>query len=147
MLQEQYLEELQAGHERDSAYILPYIEKWYAEGRVTGPDPETIVDVFDAVAHLTLHIKGIGEERYSAVRDTIIAAVAVELTRTTDETDPTEDVGGVGYRCRFNPTRNPSVTRHEIYLEFPPFAFPALQVIYLYITNRITTCNHTSKII
>lgn len=91
MLQEQHLEELQAGHERDIAATLPYIEAWYAEGRVTGPDPETIVDVLDAVAYLTLHIEDIGEDRYPAVRDTIIAAVAAELTRTSDETESTED--------------------------------------------------------
>lgn len=91
MLQQQYLEELQAGHERDVAYILPYIEAWYAEGRVTGPDPETIVDVLDAVAYLTLHVEDIGEDRYPAVRDTIISAVAAELTRNSDRTDSTED--------------------------------------------------------
>lgn len=91
MLQQQYLEELQAGHERDVATILPYIEQWYAEGQVTGPDPETIVDVLDAVAYLTLHVEDIGEDRYPAVRDTIISAVAAELTRNSDGTDSTED--------------------------------------------------------
>lgn len=91
MLQQKYLEELQAGHERDVATILPYIEQWYAEGQVTGPDPETIVDVLDAVAYLTLHVEDIGEDRYPAVRDTIISAVAAELTRNSDGTDSTED--------------------------------------------------------
>lgn len=91
MLQESHLEELEVGHEHDIAYIFPYIEAWYAAGRVTGPDPETIVDVLDAVAYLMLHIEDIGEDRYPAVRNTIIAAVAAELTRDSDETAPTED--------------------------------------------------------
>lgn len=92
MLQAEHLkEELETGRERDIAYILPYIEEWYADGRVIGPDPETIVDVLDAVTYLTLHKEDIGEDRYPVVRDTIIAGVAAELTRNPDGTDPTED--------------------------------------------------------
>ena len=91
VLTEQHLEELQAGHERDVASYLPYIEGWYAEGRVTGPDPETILDVLHAVSYLSLHVEDIGEDRYPVVRDTIIAAVAAELTCNSDRTDSTVD--------------------------------------------------------
>ncbi len=86
-LQEDHLEELQAGREREVDAILSYIEAWYDEGRVTGPSPEAILDVLDAVAYLTLHVEDIGEDRYPMVRDTIINAVAAELTRSSDETD------------------------------------------------------------
>lgn len=87
LLTEQHLEELQAGHELDAASYLPYIEGWYAEGRVTGPDPETILGVLHAVSYLSLHVEDIGEDRYPVVRDTIIAAVAAELTGNADKTE------------------------------------------------------------
>lgn len=79
------------GDKHDTAYILPYIEEWYAEGRISGPNPETIVDVLNAVAYLTLHMEDIGEDRYPAVRDTLIAAVAAELTDEINGTVPKED--------------------------------------------------------
>lgn len=91
-LRTQYVrEELEEGRQHDVAAILPYIEEWYADGCVTGPDPETIVDALDAVAYLTLHVEDIGEERYPAIRDTLIAAVAAGLTDDSIGIDPKED--------------------------------------------------------
>jgi AcrR family transcriptional regulator len=80
-------EELQTERERDAAYILPYIEQWYADGRISGPDPETIAHAIESVAYLTLHEEDIGEDRYPAVRETLIAAVAAGLTNGTDSTE------------------------------------------------------------
>lgn len=73
------------------AYFLPHIERWYDDGRVAGPDPETITYAIWAVTYLTVHIEDIGAERYPAVRDTVITTIAAGLTRHSDETDPTED--------------------------------------------------------
>jgi AcrR family transcriptional regulator len=81
-------EELQTERERDAAYILPYIEEWYADRRIAGPDPETIAHAIESVAYLSLHEDDIGESRYPAVRDTLIAAVADGLT---DEDDSAEE--------------------------------------------------------
>ncbi|WP_313696203.1 TetR/AcrR family transcriptional regulator [Halorarum halobium] len=73
-------EELEAERERGAAYILPYVEEWYDEGRIDGPDPETIAHAIESVSYVALHEDDIGEERYPAVRDTVISAVAAGLT-------------------------------------------------------------------
>lgn len=73
------------------AYFLPHIERWYDDGRVAGPDLETITYAIWAVTYLTVHIEEIGAERYPAVRDTVITAITAGLTRHSDKTDPTED--------------------------------------------------------
>jgi AcrR family transcriptional regulator len=84
-------EEREAERERDVAYILPYIEQWYADGRISGPDPATIAHTLESIAYLTLHEKDIGKDRYPAVRETLIAAVAAGLTDELNETGPKED--------------------------------------------------------
>jgi AcrR family transcriptional regulator len=85
----QYSEdELERERGRDIAFFLPYIEQWYADGRVTGPDPETIAYAINAMSFFTLPEEDIGTDRYLAVRDTLIAAVAAGLT---DGIDSTED--------------------------------------------------------
>jgi AcrR family transcriptional regulator len=90
LLREQYSEE-EAENTGYMKYILPYIEQWYDDGRVTGPDPETVAHAIDAMGYLTLHVEDIGEDRYPAVRDTLIAAVAVGLTDKINGTVPTGD--------------------------------------------------------
>lgn len=83
-------EEREAERERDAAYILPYIEQWYDDGRISGPNPETIAQTLESVAYLTLHEEDIGTDRYPAVRETLIAAVAAGLTDDSNESAPKE---------------------------------------------------------
>lgn len=72
-------------------YLLPHIEQWYDDGRMSGPDPETIARAIESVAYITLHEEDIGEDHYSAVRDTLIAAVADGLTNEPDSTGDTHE--------------------------------------------------------
>lgn len=66
--------------EEDVAPYLPTVRTWYDAGRLRGPDPETAAHALRAVTMLTLHRRDIGEERYRAVRDLLIDAVAAGLT-------------------------------------------------------------------
>lgn len=59
--------------------VLPYVEDWYDDGRVRGPDPETIASAIRAVSMLALHREDIGEERYEETMDLVIDAVAAGL--------------------------------------------------------------------
>ncbi|SEQ91978.1 TetR/AcrR family transcriptional regulator [Natrinema salaciae] len=79
----------EASEKRESAieHFLPYIESWYDEGRVTGSDPKTIAHTIRAVVRLAHEKDRIGEERYPAVRETLIEAVAAGLTREQDSVE------------------------------------------------------------
>lgn len=80
-LREQFSdEEARVERDRAVAYFLPHIERWHAEGRLSGTDPETIAHAIRAVTFVTLHEADIGAERYDDVRDQLIAAVADGLT-------------------------------------------------------------------
>ncbi|HKL30220.1 MAG TPA: TetR/AcrR family transcriptional regulator [Natrialbaceae archaeon] len=73
-------EDGQAESRRESmAYILPYVEAWYDDGRLRGPDPETVASAVRAISLLALHREDIGEERYEATMDLVIDAVAAGL--------------------------------------------------------------------
>lgn len=88
----QYAEQKrEAEREHDVTYLLPHIEQWYDDGRMSGPDPETIARAIESVAYITLHEEDIGEDHYSAVRDTLIAAVADGLTNEPDSTGDTHE--------------------------------------------------------
>lgn len=69
-----------ADRERSVGYFLPYVERWYDEGRIVGPDPETVAHAIRAVTFVSLHREDVGEKRYQAVRNTLVAAVAAGLT-------------------------------------------------------------------
>lgn len=84
-------EELSEGHERSVEFFLPYIEQWYDESKVTGPDPETIAHTLRLVTRLEFSKEHVGRERYPAVRDTLISAVAAGITDGTDESPHSED--------------------------------------------------------
>lgn len=71
--------------------FLPYIERWYDEGKVAGTDPESIVHSIRAVARIIHQLEHIGEEQYPPVRDTLIAAVAAGLTRDSDVTEDSNE--------------------------------------------------------
>jgi AcrR family transcriptional regulator len=68
-----------ASRQESIAYILPYVEGWYDNGQVRGPDPETIASAIRAVSMLALHREDIGEGRYEATMDLVIDAVAAGL--------------------------------------------------------------------
>ncbi|GAA5065339.1 TetR/AcrR family transcriptional regulator [Haladaptatus pallidirubidus] len=88
----QYAEQKrEAEREHDVAYLLPYIEQWYDDERVSGPDPEIIARAIESVAYITLHEDDIGEDHYPAVRDTLIAAVADGLTNEPDSAGDTHE--------------------------------------------------------
>lgn len=91
-LLEQYSEdELSEGHERSIEFFLPYIEQWYDECEVIGPDPETIAHTLRLVTRLEFAKEHVGRDRYPAVRNTLISAVAAGITDGTDESQHTED--------------------------------------------------------
>lgn len=79
--------DLAADRDESIGYFLPYVERWYDAGDLVGPDPLVIAHTIRAVTFVTLHEDDIGEEYYSATRDTLVRAVAAGLTRT-DETTP-----------------------------------------------------------
>ena len=79
-------DEAQERSRRESiAYIVPYVEDWYDEGRVRGPDPGTIASAIRAVSMLALHREDIGEEDYEETMDLVIDAVAAGLTAPDGE--------------------------------------------------------------
>lgn len=84
-------EEITEGRERSIEYFLPYIEQWYDDGRVSGPDPETIAHTIRAAALLPYNKEHIDDDRYPAIRETLIATVAAGITDGTDESNYTED--------------------------------------------------------
>lgn len=91
-LLEQYSEnELIEGRRRSIEFFLPYIEQWHDECEVTGSDPETIAHALRLVTRLAFYKEHVGQERYPAVRDTVISAVAAGITDGTDESQHTED--------------------------------------------------------
>lgn len=88
----QYAEQKrEAEHEHDVTYLLPYIEQWYDNGRISGPDPETIARAIESIAYITLHEEDISEDHYPAVRDALIAAVADGLTNGPDSAGDTHE--------------------------------------------------------
>lgn len=91
-LLEQYSDdELAEGREQSVEFFLPYIKQWYDESKVTGPDPETIAHTLRLVTRLEFSKEHVGRERYPAVRDTLISAVAAGITDGTDESPHSED--------------------------------------------------------
>lgn len=92
-LRSQYSDdEIEAERERSIEYFLPYLERWYNEGRITGPGPETIAQTILTVALLPYNRGHITEEdQYPAIRETLIATVAAGVTDGTDDSTRTED--------------------------------------------------------
>jgi AcrR family transcriptional regulator len=84
-------EEIEAERERSIEYFLPYIERWYDNGQVTGPDPETIAHTILTVALLPYNKGHIREDQYPAIRETLITSVAAGLTDGTNESNRMED--------------------------------------------------------
>lgn len=84
-------EEIAAGRERSIEYFLPYIERWYDDGQITGPDPETIAHTIRAVALLPYNKEHIDEDQYSMNRETVIAAIAAGLTDGTASGEDTHE--------------------------------------------------------
>lgn len=72
--------ERRQNREESLGYILPYVEKWYEAGEVSGPDARTVASAIRAVSMLTLHQEDIGEELYPETRDLVIRSVASGLT-------------------------------------------------------------------
>lgn len=77
--------ELEREAEESVAYFLPYVREWYEEGRIEGPDPETVAHAIRAVTFVTLHEDDVGESHYPATRDALIEAVARGFARDPDE--------------------------------------------------------------
>ncbi|WP_266075220.1 TetR/AcrR family transcriptional regulator [Haladaptatus caseinilyticus] len=63
------------------AYVVPYIEKWQAEGDVRDGDPVAIAGTMGAVKFIPPYREQFGEEYYPAVRDMLIETIAAGLTR------------------------------------------------------------------
>lgn len=82
-------EELSEKRSYAMGFFLPYIECWYNEGKVTGPDPESIAQTIHVVGRIGQQKEQIGEAQYPKVRDTLISAVAAGLTRDTGSPEVT----------------------------------------------------------
>jgi TetR/AcrR family transcriptional regulator len=76
-------EELEARRAASFAYVLPYVERWQAEGTIRDGDPYAIVGTMGVVKFLPLYREQFGEY-YPAVCDTLIETIAAGLTRPTE---------------------------------------------------------------
>lgn len=74
-------EELTEKRAHSMSFFYPYIEDWYDDGKVVGPDPEMVTETIRAVSRIVLQREQIAEERYPKVRETLVEAVAAGLTR------------------------------------------------------------------
>lgn len=75
-LEAQYSPAEQEENRREElAFMLPYVERWQADGKLREADAEAIAGAIRALPFLTLHQDDIGEN-YDAVRDVLIEAVA-----------------------------------------------------------------------
>ncbi|MFC7156270.1 TetR/AcrR family transcriptional regulator [Halomarina halobia] len=73
--------EREALREEKLAFVVPHLARWFEEGRLRGPDPETVAGAIRAATFVTLHREDLGEERYPAVRDLLVESVAAGLVR------------------------------------------------------------------
>jgi AcrR family transcriptional regulator len=73
-------EELERDREESLGYIRPFVEAWYENGDVRGPNPTVVASAIRSVSFLTLHQEDIGEELYDETRDLVIESVARGLT-------------------------------------------------------------------
>ncbi|WP_227355925.1 TetR/AcrR family transcriptional regulator [Haladaptatus salinisoli] len=84
-------EELTEKRAHSMGFFQPYVEDWYDDGKVVGPDPETIMETIRAVSRIVLQRDQIGEERYPQVRETLVAAVAAGLTREDEHWEGSDE--------------------------------------------------------
>ncbi|WP_276300250.1 TetR/AcrR family transcriptional regulator [Halorussus lipolyticus] len=74
-------EELREERSQSLSYIVPYVEKWQAEGRLREGDPEVLSAAMGVVKFVAYRKDDFGDETfYRAVRDALIEAVAVGMT-------------------------------------------------------------------
>ena len=84
-------EELAEKRAHSMEFFQPYIEDWYDDGKVMGPDSKTITETIHAVSRVALQREQIGEERYPKVRETLVAAVAAGLTRDAEQSEASDE--------------------------------------------------------
>lgn len=84
-------EELAEKRAHSMEFFQPYIEDWYDDGKVVGPDSKTITETIRAVSRVALQREQIGEERYPKVRETLVAAVAAGLTRDAEQSEASDE--------------------------------------------------------
>ncbi|WP_435179998.1 TetR/AcrR family transcriptional regulator [Halorussus sp. AFM4] len=76
-------EELREEQAQSLGYVVPYVERWQAEGRLREGDPEVLAAAMGVVKFVAYHKDQFHDEAfYRAVRDALIEAVAAGLTRT-----------------------------------------------------------------
>jgi AcrR family transcriptional regulator len=76
-------EELEAERAESLSYVVPYVERWQAEGRLREGDPEVVAAAMGVVKFVAYRKDDFGDDEfYRAVRDVLIEAVAAGLTRT-----------------------------------------------------------------
>ncbi|NHN57743.1 TetR/AcrR family transcriptional regulator [Halorussus rarus] len=79
-------EELREEQTESLGYVVPYVERWQAEGRFREGDPEVLAAAMGVVKFVAYHRDAFHDEAfYRAVRDALIEAVAAGLTRTDGE--------------------------------------------------------------
>ncbi|MFC7081182.1 TetR/AcrR family transcriptional regulator [Halorussus caseinilyticus] len=84
-------EQLREEQAESLSYVVPYVEKWQAEGRLREDDPEVLAGVMGVVKFAAYHKDDFhSEEFYRAVRDALVETIAAGLTRSSG-TDPTSD--------------------------------------------------------
>ncbi|WP_135826500.1 TetR/AcrR family transcriptional regulator [Halorussus ruber] len=74
-------EELEAERAESLSYVVPYVERWQAEGRLREGDPEVLAAAMGVVKFVAYRKDDFGDDEfYRAVRDVLIEAVAAGLT-------------------------------------------------------------------
>lgn len=72
--------EKRAEREGELAQILPYVERWQEQGKLSDTDPKVVASVIRAAVFITLHQDDIGKDLYLDTRNLMIDAVATGLT-------------------------------------------------------------------
>lgn len=79
-------EELQDEQAESLSYVVPYLERWQAEGKIRDGDPEVLGGVLGVIKLVAFHRDDFGDEAYyRAVRDSLIETVARGLVRDPGE--------------------------------------------------------------
>ncbi len=81
-------EELREQLAESLSYVVPYVERWQAEGLLREGDPEVLAAAMGVVKFVAYHKDDFHDETfYRAVRDALIEAVASGLTASGDSNE------------------------------------------------------------
>ncbi|MGX8793758.1 TetR/AcrR family transcriptional regulator [Oceanobacillus sp. M60] len=70
---------LESNHQGDIDFLVPYIEKWQADGVMKQLEPDIIVSMIRSLVILSLQKEMIGERNYKATMNQFITMIAEDL--------------------------------------------------------------------